>query len=61
MTTVEVAQELRRHGFSFRGGQRLETATRAWLIGEPCFFEVERGRWALGYHAAPLPAERRRG
>lgn len=54
MTTREVADELRVGGFGFDRGTRHDTAARAWLEREPCFQEVARGHWALGYHDAPL-------
>ncbi len=54
MSTVEVARELRRRGYSFGGEVRHETATRAWLVSEPCFHEFQRGHWSLGYEAAAL-------
>jgi hypothetical protein len=54
MSTVEVARELRRWGYSFRGQVRHETATRAWLVREPCFHELQHGHWSLGYQAAAL-------
>ncbi|HSZ13392.1 MAG TPA: hypothetical protein VK790_05085 [Solirubrobacteraceae bacterium] len=54
MSTVDVAGELRRRGYSFRGGVRHETATRAWLMREPCFHEFQHGHWAFGYRAAVL-------
>lgn len=54
MSTVDVAHELRRRGYSFRGGVRHETATRAWLVREPCFHEFQHGHWSLGYQAAVL-------
>lgn len=54
MTTREVADELRRAGFGFDGGRKHDTATRAWLQREPCFHELSRGHWTLGYHEAPL-------
>ena len=48
MTTREISEELGEHGFSFSDGRKRPTATRAWLLSEPCFHEVERGRWVLG-------------
>lgn len=54
MTTTEVAEELRMHGFAFAGGRGHQTETRAWLVRTPCFHEIQRGRWTLGYHSAPL-------
>jgi hypothetical protein len=54
MSTVDVARELRRRGYSFRGGVQHETATRAWLVREPCFHEFQHGHWSLGYRAAVL-------
>jgi hypothetical protein len=54
MSTVDVARELRRRGYSFRGEVRHETATRAWLVREPCFREFQHGHWSLGYRAAAL-------
>lgn len=54
MPTVDVARELRRRGYAFRGGVRHETATRAWLVREPCFHEFQHGHWSLGYRAAVL-------
>jgi len=54
MSTVDVAHELRRRRYSFRGGVRHETATRAWLVREPCFHEFQHGHWSLGYQAAVL-------
>jgi hypothetical protein len=54
MSTVEVARELRQWGCSFRGEVRHETATRAWLVREPCFDECQHGHWSLGYQAAAL-------
>jgi hypothetical protein len=56
MSTVEIAGELRQRGYSFRGEVRHETATRAWLVREPCFHEFRRGHWSLGYQAAGLLA-----
>lgn len=54
MTTRDVADALRQHGFGLEGGRRHETETRAWLVRELCFHELSRGRWALGYHDGPL-------
>jgi hypothetical protein len=54
MSTVEVADELRQRGYSFRREVRHETATRAWLVREPCFHEFQHGHWSLGYQAAAL-------
>jgi hypothetical protein len=54
MSTVELAGELRRRGYSFRREVRHETATRAWLMREPCFDEFQRGQWSLGYQSAVL-------
>jgi hypothetical protein len=54
MTTAEVAAELRMRGFGFAAGRAHQTETRAWLARTPCFHEVRRGSWALGFHAAPL-------
>jgi hypothetical protein len=54
MSTVELAGELRRRGYSFRREVRHETATRAWLMREPCFEEFQRGQWSLGYQSAVL-------
>jgi hypothetical protein len=54
MTTTDIVQELRLHGFHVNGGGRLETRTRAWLDRESCFHEVSRGRWTLGYYTAEL-------
>jgi len=54
MSTVEVARELRLRGYTFGGEVRHETATRAWLVREPCFHEFQRGHWSLGYEAATL-------
>lgn len=48
MTTAEVSSELRMHDFGFASGQSHHVQTRAWLVREPCFTEVERGRWVLG-------------
>jgi hypothetical protein len=56
MSTVEVACALRQRGYSFRDRIRHETATRAWLVGEPCFHEFQHGHWSLGYQAAALAA-----
>jgi hypothetical protein len=49
MGTREIAAELRRHNLGFRGDVRHETAARAWLVRESCFFELERVHWTLGY------------
>lgn len=57
MATREIAQELRMHGFSFDSRLRHESAARGWLEAEPCFHEVQRGHWTLGYHVAPSPSE----
>jgi hypothetical protein len=54
MSTVEVASELRQRRYAFRGAVRHETATRAWLVREPCFHEFQHGHWSLGYQAAAL-------
>jgi hypothetical protein len=56
MTTREIADELRRQNFRFDGARSHDAATRAWLVREPCFFELLRGHWSLGYHVAPLAA-----
>jgi hypothetical protein len=50
MTTTEVAAELRLRRIGFPPGQSQQTQTREWLAREPCFDEVSRGHWSLGYH-----------
>ena len=54
MTTAEVAQELRTHGFGFGAGRGHQVETRAWLSRTDCFHELRRGHWTLGYQAAPI-------
>lgn len=54
MATREVVDELRLQGFGFGGSRGFDVETRAWLEREPCFCEVKRGRWTLGYHGEEL-------
>ena len=46
--TGDVVDLLRAHDLRFASGGRYSIQTRAWLVQEPCFTEVERGHWALG-------------
>jgi hypothetical protein len=57
MRTRDVAQRLRTGGFSFSGGRSFHTETRAWLMREPCFTEVEYGWWTLGHQADAPPLD----
>lgn len=54
MTTREIADWLQMNGLAFEGNRAHQTETRAWLVRTPCFEEIGRGHWALGYHAAEL-------
>lgn len=54
MSTLEVAEMLRWHGYEFSGERSHRIQTRAWLESEPCFHEAMRGRWVLGFHAEAL-------
>jgi hypothetical protein len=49
LTTQEIADSLRWHGYRFKNERAHRTWTRAWLIGNSCFYEVRRGQWSLGY------------
>jgi hypothetical protein len=49
MTTEEISSSLIGAGVPFEG-ERHQKATRAWLVSNPCFEEISRGRWALGRH-----------
>lgn len=61
MTTLQVSELLRWHGWEFSGDRPHRTETRAWLEHEPCFHEVSRGRWAFGFHAEDLTPGNRDG
>lgn len=50
MTTVEIAQHLRRHGYRYAPADTHRRRVRAWLVRTSCFWESERGHWILGYH-----------
>lgn len=54
MTTTEIAALLRYEGYAFPDEGDYAKRVRAWLVGSPCFFEIRRGHWTLGYHAAPM-------
>jgi len=54
MSTAGVSKLLAELGFGFSGGRAHQTETRAWLERELCFSEIERGRWAIGFHAKEL-------
>jgi hypothetical protein len=56
MSTVEVARYLSDDGYSFSQQGDYRTLVRAWLVQNPCFFELQRGHWSLGYHAAAIPS-----
>jgi hypothetical protein len=55
MSTAEIVQLLRRGGYTFSQTGDYRTQTRAWLLKSECFFEMRRGRWAVGYHPNELP------
>jgi hypothetical protein len=57
MSTAEVARYLSDNGYRFKNGGNYQTLVRAWLVANPCFFELQRGHWSLGYHALPRGAE----
>jgi predicted nucleic acid-binding protein len=57
MTTAEIARRLNESGYRFAKDGNYQTLARAWLVGNPCFFELQRGHWSLGYHALPRGAE----
>lgn len=54
MSTADVSRLLADYGLMFSGGRAHRTETRAWLESELCFTEIERGHWALGFHAKDL-------
>jgi hypothetical protein len=56
LSTLEVAEMLRWHGYEFSDNRSHRTETRAWLESKPCFREVARGRWVLGFHVEGLSA-----
>lgn len=51
MSTREVAEMLKWHGYEFSGERSHRAETRAWLESELCIRETARGRWVLGFHA----------
>lgn len=57
MTTAEIAQYLGESGYHFRNDGNHRTLVRSWLVANPCFFELQRGHWSLGYHALPCAAD----
>jgi hypothetical protein len=57
MSTAETSKLLREHGYRFSGTSSHRTQTRAWLQEQNCFFELQRGYWTLGYHAAALSVD----
>lgn len=54
MTTAEIAYSLRMEGYGFTPASGHKTTVRAWLLANPCFWEMRRGNWTLGYHPLPL-------
>jgi hypothetical protein len=48
LSTSEIAELLQDGGFSFGPDARHATATRAWLVSQPCFAEEHRGHWSFG-------------
>jgi hypothetical protein len=54
ISSAGVSKLLLELGFGFSGARAHQTETRAWLERELCFSEIERGRWALGFHAKEL-------
>ncbi|RDI73199.1 hypothetical protein Gocc_3078 [Gaiella occulta] len=54
MTTSEIVTLLREEGYVFSKDGSYATFVRAWLVKGPCFHEIRRGHWTLGYHASPM-------
>jgi len=55
ISTVEAARFLNHGGYRFSQEGDSRTLVRAWLVENRCFFELRRGHWSLGYHAAAIP------
>ena len=54
MTTTEIAVLLADGRVRFHPASGHKTKVRAWLLANPCFWEMRRGNWTLGYHPLPL-------
>jgi len=54
LTTLEIADALRLHGYTYPPANTHRKRVRAWLATQECFWESPYGHWILGYHPAPL-------
>lgn len=54
MPTSRIVTLLRENGYVFSKDGNYATLVRAWLVKSPCFCEIRRGHWTLGYHSAPI-------
>jgi hypothetical protein len=57
MTTTDIARLLSESGYRFATDGNCGSLVRPWLVANPCFFELQRGHWSLGYHALPPGAQ----
>ena len=51
ISTVQIAQLIRDHGYRLSGEGGLRTRVRAWLKNQACFSEIRRGWWTVGHRA----------